>query len=69
MLRKDINLSEVLEYYKKNKIASFDEEIDQYGGYFITAGRIAAVILAPTPLLAITNFCAGIDATWIRIVH
>ena len=66
MLRKDINLSEVLEYYKRNKIASFDEEIDQYGGYFITAGRIAAIILAPTPLLAIANFCAGIDAASLR---
>lgn len=66
MLRKDINLSEVLEYYKKNKVASFDEDVDQFGDYFITAGRIAAVILAPTPVAAIANFCSGIDAASVR---
>ncbi|MFA5990606.1 MAG: hypothetical protein WC803_13510 [Sphingomonas sp.] len=66
MIRKDINLSDVIDYFKKNRIASFDEEIDQYGGYFITAGRIASLILAPTPLTAIANFCSGIDAASLR---
>jgi|WetSurMetagenome_2_1015567.scaffolds.fasta_scaffold01193_9 hypothetical protein len=66
MIRKDINLSEVIEYYKKNKVASFDEDLDEFGDYFITAGRIAAVILSPTPVAAITNFCSGIDAASLR---
>lgn len=66
MIRKEINLSDVVDYFKKNKIASFEEEIDQFGGYFITAGRIAALILAPTPIAAIANFCSGIDAASLR---
>ncbi|NOU47125.1 MAG: ATP-binding protein [Bacteroidales bacterium] len=66
MIRKDISLSEVLEYYKNNKVATFDEDIDQFGDYFITAGRIAALILAPTPTIAIESFCAGIDVASLR---
>ncbi len=62
MINKEITLSDVAEYFKDNQIPTFDEEIDKFGGYFITAGRIAAVLLAPDPLTKIAVFCAGIDA-------
>ena len=67
MLKKEYTLSDVVEYFKKNEIPSFEEEIDEFGNYFITAARLAAVILAPNPLTALSNFCAGIDAASLRV--
>lgn len=66
MIKKEISLSEVAEYFKKNKISSFDEDIDEFGSYFITAGRIAAMVLASDPISMLSNFCSGIDAASLR---
>lgn len=67
MLKREFTLSDVVDYFKKNQVPYFEEEIDEYGGYFITAARLAAVILAPTPLIALSNFCSGIDAASLRV--
>lgn len=67
MIKKDVNFSQLVDFFKKNHIPTFDEDIDKYGGYFITAARVAAVVLAPTPLVALTNFCSGIDAGSLRV--
>ena len=66
MVTNEISFSQLIEFYKKNQIPTFDDNIDKYGGFFITAARIAAVILAPDPLTAIVNFCSGIDAGALR---
>lgn len=66
MIKKEINFSNLVDFFKKNQIPTFDEEIDKFGGYFITAARIAAVIIAPDPLSKIGVFCAGIDASSLR---
>jgi energy-coupling factor transporter ATP-binding protein EcfA2 len=66
MFNKEINFSDIIEYFNKNNIKSFDEKIDEFGGFFITAARIMAVIIAPDPLSKIAVFCAGIDAASIR---
>ncbi|AEI47084.1 hypothetical protein [Runella slithyformis] len=66
-MNKELSLSEVIEFFKKNQISSFEDEIDEYGHYFITAARLAAVVLAPSPLTALSNFCSGIDAMSLRV--
>jgi len=66
MIKKEISLSEVADYFKKNNIPSFEEDIDEFGSYFITAGRIVAMILAPNPITVLGNFCAGLDAASLR---
>jgi energy-coupling factor transporter ATP-binding protein EcfA2 len=66
MIKKEITFSDLAEFFKKNQVPTFDEEIDKYGGYFITAARIAAVIIAPDPVTKISVFCAGIDAASLR---
>lgn len=65
-MKKEINFSDLIDFFGKNQIPTFDEEIDKYGGYFITAARIAAVIIAPDPVSKISVFCAGIDAASLR---
>ena len=67
MLKKEYTLSEVVTYFEKNHIASFEDGIDNFGGYFITAARIAAVIVAPDAVTALSNFCGGIDAASFKI--
>ncbi len=67
MLQKEINLSEVLEYYRKNRVNSFDEDVDQFGEYFVKAATIAVVILAPNPVVAISNFCSSIALASLRV--
>lgn len=66
MIKKEINFSDLVDFFRKNDVPTFDEEIDKFGGYFITAARIAAVIIAPDPVSKITVFCAGIDAASLR---
>jgi hypothetical protein len=67
MIKKEINLSDLVDFFKKNQIPTFDEDIDKFGGYLITATRIAAVIISPDPISKISAFCAGIDAASIRV--
>lgn len=67
MLKKEYTLTEVIDYFKRNQISSFEEDIDNFGGYFITAARIAAVIVAPDALTALSNFCGGIDAASLKV--
>jgi hypothetical protein len=66
MIKKEINFADLIAYFKKNQVPTFDEDIDKFGGYFITAARIAAVIIAPDPISKISVFCAGIDAASLR---
>src|SRR5438309_944183 len=66
MIKSELNLSEVVDYFKRNQIPTFDEEIDQYGGYFINAAILASIILAPNPIIAIANFSSGIGAASLR---
>ena len=66
MIKKEINFSDLVDFFKKNQVPTFDEDIDKFGGYFITAARIAAVIIAPDPVTKISVFCAGIDAASLR---
>lgn len=66
MIKKEINFSDLVDFFKRNDVPTFDKEIDEFGGYFITAARIAAVIIAPDPLTKIGVFCAGIDAASLR---
>jgi len=66
MIKKEISFSDLIDYFKKNQVPTFDEDIDKFGGYFITAARIAAVIIAPDPVSKISVFCAGIDAATLR---
>ncbi|KAA5532293.1 NACHT domain-containing protein [Taibaiella lutea] len=66
MIKKEINFSDLVDFFKKNQVSTFDEDIDKFGGYFITAARIAAVIIAPDPINKINVFCAGIDAASLR---
>jgi hypothetical protein len=67
MLKKEYTLSEVVDYFKRNQIASFEKDIDDFGGYFITAARIAAVIVDPDAITALSNFCGGIDAASLKV--
>jgi hypothetical protein len=67
MLKKEYTLSDVVAYFKNNHIDSFEEDIDNFGGYFITAARIAAVIVAPNAITALSNFCGGIDAASLKV--
>lgn len=66
MIKKEISFSDLADFFKKNSVPTFDEDIDTFGGYFITAARIAAVIIAPDPVTKISMFCAGIDAASLR---
>lgn len=66
MIKKEINFSDLVDFFKKNQVPTFDDDIDKFGGYFITAARIAAVIIAPDPISKISVFCAGIDAASLR---
>ena len=66
MIKKEISFSDLVDFFKKNDVPTFDKEIDEFGGYFITAARIAAVIIAPDPVTKIGVFCAGIDAASLR---
>ncbi|MBS0425348.1 MAG: NACHT domain-containing protein [Proteobacteria bacterium] len=66
MINKELNLSNLADFLKKNQIETFDEEIDKFGGFFITAARIAAVIIAPDPISKIGAFCAGVDVASLR---
>ncbi len=66
MIKKEVSFSDLVDFFKKNSVPTFDEEIDKFGGYFITAARIAAVIIAPDPVSKISVFCAGIDAASLR---
>lgn len=66
MIKKEINFSDLVDFFRKNQIPIFDDDIDKFGGYFITAARIAAVIIAPDPVSKISVFCAGIDAASLR---
>lgn len=67
MLKKEYTLSEVVDYFKKNQISSFEQDIDDFGGYFISAARIAAIIVAPDAITALSNFCGGIDAASLKV--
>lgn len=66
MIKKEINFSDLVDFFKKHNVPTFDEDIDKFGGYFITAARIAAVIIAPDPISKISVFCASIDAGSLR---
>ncbi|MBI5214917.1 MAG: hypothetical protein HY960_04135 [Ignavibacteriae bacterium] len=66
MIKKEINFSDLVDFFKKNDAQTFDKEIDEFGGYFITAARIAAIIIAPDPISKISVFCASIDAASLR---
>lgn len=66
MIKKEISFSDLVDFFKKNSVTKFDEDIDAFGGYFITAARIAAIIIAPDPVSKISVFCAGIDAASLR---
>jgi hypothetical protein len=67
MLKKEYTLSDVVEYFKRHKVPSFEEDIDEFGGYFITAARIGALLLSPDPRSALENFCSGVDAASLRV--
>ncbi|SKC88854.1 NACHT domain-containing protein [Ohtaekwangia koreensis] len=67
MIKKEINFSDLIDFFKKNQVPVFDDDIDKFGGYFITAARIVAVIIAPDPVSKIGVFCAGIDAASLRV--
>ncbi len=62
-----ITLSEVADYFKKNKSISTPEEIDQYSGYFVTASTIAAAIIASNPVTALGALCVGIGVSSFRV--
>lgn len=66
-IKKEISFSDLVDFFKNNEIPTFDDEIDKYGGYFITAARIVAVIIAPDPITKIAVFCSSIDAGSIRV--
>jgi hypothetical protein len=67
MLKNEYTLSDVVDYFKENHINSFEEDIDFFGDNFITAARIAAVIVAPNAITALSNFCGGIDAASLKV--
>ena len=66
MIKREISFSGVVDFFRRNDVPTFDDEIDKFGGYFITAARIAAVIIIPDPLSKIGAFCSGIDAASLR---
>jgi len=67
MLKNELSLSEVIEFFKKNKVSTFDQDIDEFGGYFVTAATIAALVISPDAITKIAALTTGLGASSFKV--
>jgi hypothetical protein len=67
MIKKQLSLSDVIDYFKKHKSKNSVEAIEEVYGYLIAASAIAALIVSSDPATAIGTFCTTAGMSSIKI--
>lgn len=57
------SLSDVVEMLKDREHEDISVTINKYAGFFVTAGTIAAILIAPAPLSMIATLATGATLT------